>query len=734
MRCAWGLLVLLGACVSSDALECSDGQLCPAGTACDPMHGGCVQPSQLTTCDGIADGMSCGIDSDADGICDLGVCIVERCGDGYIRGGEECDGDQVPDDANCTDLGFYMSQKPTCTADCTLDRTSCAQECGDGVLQPQYEICETDTPVTASCVDYGFGAGQLGCINCGPETSACIPFGWQLESITASVNAMSATSGTDVWATTNALGSPLAHYNGTSWSPADLTACALPSGTQLDQVFAVSPDLVFFSGPQTIWRLSAGACTSYPLADNVYAIWAVSANDAWVSVENSGIYHFDGSTWMLSHAQADFGDAVTHLWGTGPSDVYAITNAAGMLHWSGSSWSPFTAGTLELAASVWGSGPSDLYVGGRTSNEAAIVHWNGASWSDALAGFGLLTGDAAVYAGQMQGGRQYVEAFTLSPYRFFLLYNDGTGWVDLDAPINSGVPFAGTSDGSVFAWIGNTSKVAHLDGSIRIDRGEAPGTNDITQIAGDRIDNLFASTYSGKLYRYDGASWTLDESIVANDLSRSPSGTLFAVSSTQIAKRLSNGTWQTNSAVGGNQISVVSDTDAWILEGQSTLRHWHAGTVDSFDVPGEINDMWAASSTSVFLAGQDGNGAAILQFDGATFTPMTLPANNESQILWMTVNSATDMYAIGSFGKLMHYDGNAWSYQDTPPQTIAVYGTPNDLFVGTYSDLEHFDGTSWNPVASGSPTGATRLFGMGDTMYFFDYYNRMHTLVRMKPW
>src|SRR5262245_43859598 len=152
MRALALVLLFATGCLETNAFQCENGLTCPDGRACDLIHSSCVDPDQLKTCIGIDDGTECMIDSAADGICDQGVCIIEGCGDGYIRGGEQCDGDNVPANADCLDLNFYVSKKPTCTADCTFDKDSCDQRCGDDILQPEFEICEDDSVPTKSCV------------------------------------------------------------------------------------------------------------------------------------------------------------------------------------------------------------------------------------------------------------------------------------------------------------------------------------------------------------------------------------------------------------------------------------------------------------------------------------------------------------------------------------------------------------------------------------------------------
>jgi beta-lactamase superfamily II metal-dependent hydrolase len=63
------------------------------------------------------------------------------CGDGRVRGGEECDGTDLAGQT-CARLG-YASGALACASDCTFDTAACStgSECGDGVVE-DYEECD----------------------------------------------------------------------------------------------------------------------------------------------------------------------------------------------------------------------------------------------------------------------------------------------------------------------------------------------------------------------------------------------------------------------------------------------------------------------------------------------------------------------------------------------------------------------------------------------------------------
>jgi sugar lactone lactonase YvrE len=66
--------IALAGCFSPSTITCSDGTTCPASKACAPAGGGCVDPDQVTACDGLDEGANCTSSSVALGVCQSSVC------------------------------------------------------------------------------------------------------------------------------------------------------------------------------------------------------------------------------------------------------------------------------------------------------------------------------------------------------------------------------------------------------------------------------------------------------------------------------------------------------------------------------------------------------------------------------------------------------------------------------------------------------------------------------------
>ena len=130
-RCVLPFL-LVGACVSSDAVTCSDGVICPQHTVCasittPPAESLCVEQAQIDACTPLHDHAHCSTDVIANGRCYDGVCLAYACGDGRLDTADPMDGSdkgEVCDDGNQT-------SGDGCSADCTSTET-----CGNGLPDP----------------------------------------------------------------------------------------------------------------------------------------------------------------------------------------------------------------------------------------------------------------------------------------------------------------------------------------------------------------------------------------------------------------------------------------------------------------------------------------------------------------------------------------------------------------------------------------------------------------------
>ncbi len=100
------------------------------------------------------------------GGCQIKTKSSDRCGDGFLDPGEECDGTELSV-STCQDLGYYQQLASlTCRKDCTIDISACFGRCGDRVIQLHFgEQCDGDNPALTNnfCRSRGYYGGVHGC-------------------------------------------------------------------------------------------------------------------------------------------------------------------------------------------------------------------------------------------------------------------------------------------------------------------------------------------------------------------------------------------------------------------------------------------------------------------------------------------------------------------------------------------------------------------------------------------
>ena len=130
-----------------------------------------------------------------------------------------------------------------------------------------------------------------------------------------------------------------------------------------------------------------------------------------------------------------------------------------------------------------------------------------------------------------------------------------------------------------------------------------------------------------------------------------------------------------------------------------------------------LRDVWANSSSDVFTVGDFGT---IVHFDGTSWSTMPSGTTNTLNSIWGS--SGSDVYAVGANGTIVHYDGTSWSpmASGTGSYLNGVWGSSSsDVFVvGDGDTILHYDGTSWNATPSGTTNNFYGVGGSGGSDVF----------------
>ena len=142
------------------------------------------------------------------------------------------------------------------------------------------------------------------------------------------------------------------------------------------------------------------------------------------------------------------------------------------------------------------------------------------------------------------------------------------------------------------------------------------------------------------------------------------------------------------------------------------MHHRRMVLDESTSSGGWLASVWGAAPDDVWAVGPNGT---ILHWDGSAWTGSAIGPDDEYidlgpgsisirqhgiNALWGS--SASDVWAVGDVGRILHWDGSAWSViedGESSAQLIGVWGTgPNDVWaVGADSNavVLHWDGTKW---------------------------------------
>ncbi len=113
------------------------------------------------------------------------------------------------------------------------------------------------------------------------------------------------------------------------------------------------------------------------------------------------------------------------------------------------------------------------------------------------------------------------------------------------------------------------------------------------------------------------------------------------------------------------------------------------------DTPEFFYTVWGSSSSDVFAVGTDG---VIVHYDGVGWSNMNSGVNYDLYDIWGS--SPYDVFAVGDKGTILHYDGTGWNKMDSGTNKILLDvsgSSPKDVFtISEGGTVLLYDGTSWH--------------------------------------
>jgi len=301
-----------------------------------------------------------------------------------------------------------------------------------------------------------------------------------------------------------------------------------------------------------------------------------------------------------------------------------------------------------------------------------------------------------------------------------ILYWDGNAWHKMSTGVlNSLSGVWGTSNNNVYA-VGAGGIVLHYDGNNWSTVVE-PGTlaDDLTALWGSSEINIYAvgTIYESLTERcavilhFDGSSWRRVYIDAVNNCKW-----LYAIWGTSAANIFAGGGscilhydaygWSKMPINLSHSISGIwgtSPTDVYAVDSYGGVYRYNGQvwtTIRDSMYDNDGGDIWCNSANDIFIVGDDpypepypNYDPVIFHFDGVNFREMEYPTSNYLEAIWGS--SHTDVFAVGGYGTILHFDGNSWSLvragkYNTLREFSPLYGSKEDgsNYESSY-DLDH---------------------------------------------
>jgi hypothetical protein len=463
-------------------------------------------------------------------------------------------------------------------------------------------------------------------------------------------------------------------------------------------------------GAKATWFLYSSAPAPPPndlraIASGTRGELYIVGSSGYMMIENNDSQGRPQQRTVQTGTDMDFHDVIlirdSSVMAVGPKGVFVWNGISGMVM-------PGSPTTLLALA---GGGNNIYAVGG-----SHVWHWNGATWSIIFTAPGgdvlrdISGGSSRLYA-VSAGGRAY--------------HFNGVQWDTQEVgigPLNVVWLDRNSSYGALAFNAGGGT--ARFDGERWRTTGNLPFP--VAHIQGDYINNLWAVGRNGWIAHYNGWVWRTrrhgTRHLYAIATAR---GDLNAVGEKGIRYRtVLNGCgdpWQLHpsnmdfrAGMGSTFIDGRDRYDGTLVagpEGHIYRGHFATWCRESSEHLPALNDMWAAAPDDIYAVGDRGvvlhydgrawskvrsGGPALravwghdgtvwavgdsgvsLRYDGAGWT--SIPTGVTVSLQGVHGTGADRVFAVGG-GRVLHYDGSAWTGMTPPPcgcQLFAVYAKPS---------------------------------------------------------
>lgn len=482
------------------------------------------------------------------------------------------------------------------------------------------------------------------------------------------LNAVHGTAADDVWA----VGwETIIRFDGTGWAPVTVGVyhpypdyqdiwCA-PTGEVFVLVGSYSrPSVLAFDGQSTWTEL-------WVHERYLEVIWGTDPDNLWVADENGWIYRFDGTAWTHVHSMPGF---VKGIHGTSANDVWVASGryllsggiTGDIARFDGTAWrSVAPPGASAAYADVQVVDNLEVYT---VANNSMLLGWDEGRWR--ILNDVFVTHETFV---SIWGGA--TDNLWLLDSGYAAWHTDGGNWepnyVGTSKDLNA---MWGTADNDIYA-VGDAGAMVHYDGSRWNEIPHGLGATNLVDIWGTASDDIWvACSAPGQLWRYDGTSWTIEDTweaapgypislwgsardnyyAVAGEPDRG--GSLFHYDGTAWRQISLNGNYPFK-VHGASASEVYFLTAELPIGGTNTLVRYKPGdhSTSVTALGANMEHLWVLGPDNVFVAGLRGVYPVVGHFDGSRLLTHTPDADTWINDIWGTGDNT--VYLAGNAGTLI---------------------------------------------------------------------------------
>jgi len=241
--------------------------------------------------------------------------------------------------------------------------------------------------------------------------------------------------------------------------------------------------------------------------------------------------------------------------------------------------------------------------------------------------------------------------------------------------------------------------------------------NTLYGIWGTSTSNIYAVGLNGVIFHYDGTTWTTETSNTQNTLYAvwgSSDTNIYAVGYKVILHKTGS-TWDPVELKDYKNPGTDWTTETFYSIRGSDANHVYAGTENGyifyFDGTGwtemnpdapigstKISAIWPFTSSNVYVA-TGSSYSGIYSFDGTKWSD-SYEGDEQTLLYSIWGNSTSDIYATGSAGLMIHFNGTSWlGVTSNATQTLnSISGSSgsNIIAVGSQGTIVHNRGTGFS--------------------------------------